>query len=158
MRYGLSFISAMHSILIILLIIISFIDLKHKIIPDGLNLVGIVIGVALIIYEKASVSDSLIGLAAGAGIFSIIAITTNAMGGGDIKLMAVLGFIFGVKGVLFITLFSFVSGAVISAILLSLKVKNRKDEISFGPFISFSAVLYIIYGSEIINWYLKTLF
>ncbi|HBD62799.1 MAG TPA: prepilin peptidase, partial [Clostridiales bacterium] len=89
------------------------------------------------------------------GLFLAIAFLTNAMGGGDIKLMAALGFLFGMRGVLFITLTSFVSGAIISLILLGLKIKSRKDEIPFGPFISLAALTYIFFGTVFINWYIN---
>ena len=87
--------------------------------------------------------------------FLAIALLTNAMGGGDIKLMAALGLVFGLKGVLFISLFSFILGAIISLVLLGLKIKSRKDEIPFGPFISLAALIYIFLGEEIIRWYLN---
>jgi len=112
------------------------------------------LGIIYIIINK-QLSDSLIGAATGLGLFLLIALITNAMGGGDIKLMAVLGLIFGIKGILFITLSSFVTGAVISVILLAMKIKSRKDEIPFGPFISLSALIYIFFGNEIINWYFE---
>ncbi|MDW5300404.1 MAG: prepilin peptidase [Sedimentibacter sp.] len=155
LKYGFTLTSIWYCLIISLLITISIIDLKHKIIPDSLNIVGGITGIIFIILEKTILTDSLIGAGIGLGLFLLIALITNAMGGGDIKLMAVLGLIFGVKGVLFITLFSFVTGAVISLVLLITKVKSRKDEIPFGPFISLSALMYIYFGNEIINWYLN---
>jgi leader peptidase (prepilin peptidase)/N-methyltransferase len=152
-KYGFSITSVVYCIIISILITISIIDMKHKIIPDSLNIAGAIAGIIFIITTKASFLDSLLGALIGLGLFLSIALLTNAMGGGDIKLMAMLGIIFGVKGVLFITLSSFVIGAIISLILIFLKIKSRKDEISFGPFISLSALIYIFYGFEIINWY-----
>ena len=126
-----------------------------KIIPDSLNIIGLIIGIIFIILDKSLLFYKLIGLGIGLGLFLAIAVVTNAMGGGDIKLMAVLGLIFGVKGVLFISLFSFVLGAIISIVLLILKIKSRKDEIPFGPFISLAALIYIFFGKEIIMLYLN---
>ncbi len=153
-KFGLTLNSILYCIIISLLITISIIDLRHKIIPDGLNITGLIIGIIYAIINKGII-NSFIGALIGLGLFLLIAFITNAMGGGDIKLMAVLGFIFGIKGVLFITLFSFVLGAVISVILIILKIKSRKDEIPFGPFISLSALIYIFSGNEIINWYFE---
>ncbi len=155
-KFGLTLNSVLYCIIISLLITISIIDLGHKIIPDGLNITGLIIGIIYTIINKG-VINSFIGALTGLGLFLLIAFITNAMGGGDIKLMAVLGFIFGIKGVLFITLFSFVLGAFISVILIILKIKSRKDEIPFGPFISLSALIYIFFGNEIINWYFALL-
>ena len=154
LKYGLTINTVLYCLTASLLIVISLIDLKHKIIPDGLIITGLVLGIIFIITDGMFL-NRLAGAAIGLALFLGIAVITNAMGGGDIKLMAVLGLMFGVGGILFITLFSFVTGAIISLILLTLKIKGRKDEIPFGPFISLSALMYIFYGSEIINWYLK---
>ena len=76
------------------------------------------------------------------------------MGGGDIKLMSLIGFIFGINGILFITVFSFVLGAVTSIFLLVFKIKKRKDNIAFAPFISIAVLIYMLYGIDIIQLYL----
>ena len=156
LRYGLTINTVLYCLTASLLIVISLIDLRHKIIPDVLIITGAVIGFIFIITGNMVLSR-LSGAAIGLILFLGIAVITNAMGGGDIKLMAVLGLMFGVKGILFITLFSFVTGAIISLILITLKIKGRKDEIPFGPFISLSALIYMFYGIEIINWYMKIL-
>lgn len=155
LKYGFNIESILYCILCSVLIVVSMIDLKHKIIPDSLNIIGLIIGIIFIILDKSLLFYKLIGLGIGLGLFLAIAVVTNAMGGGDIKLMAVLGLIFGAKGVLFISLFSFVLGAIISIVLLILKIKSRKDEIPFGPFISFAALIYVFFGKEIIMLYLN---
>jgi leader peptidase (prepilin peptidase)/N-methyltransferase len=141
-------------IIIVLLFWISLMDIKYMIIPDILNITLALIGVIIAICSLNFIVDKVLGILIGFTIFMLIAIFTNAMGGGDIKLMSALGLIYGLKGVLFITLFSFVIGAIVSIILLSFKIKNKKDKIPFGPFISLAAVLYIFYGELIIKWYL----
>jgi leader peptidase (prepilin peptidase)/N-methyltransferase len=155
LKYGVTLQSVFYCIIISLLLVISIIDLKHKIIPDGLNIFGMIIGIILILIDHRIFFDKMIGLGIGFGIFLAIAILTSAMGGGDIKLMAVLGLIFGRKGVLFVTLLSFVLGAIISVVLLTLKIKGRKDEIPYGPFISLAALTYIFFGTEMIDWYMS---
>lgn len=153
LKFGFTWNSIIYCAIISILITVSLIDLKHKIIPDSLNITGAIVGIIFIIINKSSVLDKLAGAFIGLGLFLAIAVITNAMGGGDIKLMAILGLMFGVRGVLFITLFSFVLGAVISLILIAVKIKSRKDEIPFGPFISLSALIYIFFGLELITWY-----
>ncbi len=157
LKYGFTVYSILYCLTISLLIVISFIDIKHKIIPDSLNITGAIIGIIFTIQDFSTLTDRLIGLGIGLSLFLAIALLTNAMGGGDIKLMAVLGFIFGIKGVLFITLFSFIIGAIISLALIISKMKSRKDEIPFGPFISLSALIYIFMGTELVTWYLNIL-
>ena len=154
LKYGFTIVTLLYCLIVSLLIVVTFIDLKYKIIPDSLNIVGAILGILFIIFDKMFF-NRLLGSTIGLILFLGIALITNAMGGGDIKLMAVLGLVFGVKGILFITLFSFVIGAIISLILIGLKIKGRKDEIPFGPFISLSALIYMFYGIEIINWYFR---
>lgn len=144
----------MEYIIFVLLSIVCVIDIKQMIIPDSLNIILGLIGTYLIIRNLTNVADRLIGLLIGFSLFMLIALLTNDMGGGDIKLMAACGLIFGIKGVLFITLFSFITGAIISVLLLLFKIKNRKDKIPFGPFISLSAMLYMCCGDKIISWYM----
>ena len=157
MKYGMSFYSLIYCILISLMIVISFIDLKYMIIPDKLIAALMLMGAVVIMYDRTMILDKIIGSLMGFGMFLLIAIITNAMGGGDIKLIAALGLMFGIKGTLFIAVFSFLIGAVVCVLLLSLKMKNRKDKIPFGPFICLAALLYVFYGAEIINYYVNCL-
>lgn len=143
--------------IIIMLLIISIIDIKKMIIPDYILLVGFITSLIYLVFSKNIYLENIFGSFIGFVIFLAIAFITNAMGGGDIKLMALLGFIFGVKGVLFITVFSFIIGAIISVILLILKLKEKNDFIAFGPFISVSTFIYIFYGNIIIEYYIKIL-
>lgn len=154
MKYGISFYSLIYCILISIIIVISLIDLKYMIIPDELIAVCLLIGAVVIIYDRTLFLNKIIGFLMGLGMFLLIAYITHAMGGGDIKLIAVLGLVFGIKGILFIIIFSFLIGAIACTFLLLLKIKNRKDKIPFGPFICLAALLYIFYGAEIINYYL----
>ena len=155
LKYGLSFYSDIYCLLSSLLIIVCIIDFKYMIIPDKLNIFGLLIGVVVLIIDKHQAADKLFGVLMGFSIFAGIAFFTGAMGGGDIKLIAVLGFIFGLKGIFFITVGSFLIGAVICGALLILKLKNIKDKIPFGPFICMAALLYIFFGNEMIAVYLN---
>lgn len=154
-RCALTVYTIIYCVLISLLLIASVIDLKYMIIPNSINIFGAILGLILLINDKSNILDKLIGLLIGYGLFMLINLTTGAMGGGDIKLMAVLGLIFGVKGVLFVSILSFILGAAISVLLIVKKIKSRKDKIPFGPFISMAALLYILHGQEIISLYLE---
>ncbi|QXM05995.1 prepilin peptidase [Crassaminicella indica] len=158
LKYDLTILFVKYTILASLLIVISVIDYKLQIIPDECNLFGFIISGAFIIFNDFStiaLINAILGLLVGGGIFLIIAIATNgAMGGGDIKLMGVLGFALGWKYILLITFLSFIIGAILSIFLLLLKLKHRKDTIPFGPFIAIAAFITILYGNDIINWYI----
>ncbi|MTI48216.1 MAG: prepilin peptidase [Firmicutes bacterium] len=155
LKFGLSLIFVKYAILTSLLIVVSFIDYKFEIIPNGLMIFGIIIGLIFNIMNfNTSFVNGIIGLFLGGGIFLIIAFI-GPMGGGDIKLMGVLGLIFGGKGILLIALLSFIIGAISSIILILIGVKGRKDTIPFGPFISIAAVVTMLYGNEILRMYLE---
>lgn len=157
LKFGLTIYFYKYAILSSLLIIISFIDLKLHIIPNKLNLSCLVIGFffTLLYYNKWILFNNAIGLMMGGGLFLFIAIISKgAMGGGDIKLMGALGFCLGWKYIIIISLSSFIIGAIVSLILLILRIKSRKDYIPFGPFIAISAIIAMVYGEKLIYIYI----
>jgi leader peptidase (prepilin peptidase) / N-methyltransferase len=163
LEYGITVEGITYALLMSILIVISFIDYDHKIIPDGLN---ISIGLLWIFYAGATLAfegdldfmDSFLGLIIGGGFYLLIAlITSGAMGGGDIKFMAALGLFLGVRYSLLTLLLTFVLGGVISVGLILLKKKGRKDEIPFGPFIAIASGLSLLYGEAIIDVYFRTI-
>jgi leader peptidase (prepilin peptidase)/N-methyltransferase len=158
LQFGLTMLFFKYAILSSLLIVISFIDLRYQLIPDRLNVSCLVVGIisTLVYGNKTLILNNILGLFIGGGLFLIIAVVTRgAMGGGDIKLMGALGFCFGWTYILLISFVSFIIGAIISIFLLAFKIKGRKDYIPFGPFISISALLAMLYGEELIQIYLR---
>lgn len=159
--FGLTINFIFYSFILSILIIISFIDYFHQIIPDGLVLLILVSTIIhkafiYIVYKTPlSFLDSISSFIGAGLLFFIIALVSNGgMGGGDIKLSAVLGFILGLKKTLLNILLSFIIGAVFSIILLLSGKKGRKDAIPFGPFINISFLITLLYGECIINWYI----
>jgi leader peptidase (prepilin peptidase)/N-methyltransferase len=148
-----------YAVLTCMLIIVTFVDLERQEIPDEIILFGLVAGLIFNLFDiKANMLSGIIGFVLGGGIFLLIAMLTNgAMGGGDIKLMAVLGLFLGWKFVLILSLLSFVIGAVVSLILIVAKVKGPKDYIPFGPFIAISALIVIFFGAQMVQLYVQNL-
>lgn len=147
-----------YSILCSILIIVAIIDYHYQVIPDTLNIFSLVCAIAFHTVRTANISDFiqyLIGFLIGGGFLLLIAIITHGgMGGGDIKLMAVLGLWLGWEFTIIILFLSFIIGGIISVLFILFKLKRRKDMIPFGPFIVLSTLITIFYGNNIINYYI----
>ena len=144
------------------MIVITFIDLDHRIIPDVISLPGIGIGFFLSFFlSNVSVKDSLIGIIAGGGILFGVAWGYEAltkregMGGGDVKLLAMIGAWLGWKAILFTLFFASLSGTFIGGGAMLLQKQGRHYAIPFGPFLAFSALAYVFFGPQLIDWYLN---
>jgi len=159
-RYGLSYQYILFIIFVASLVTIGFIDLNHRIIPDVLSLSGIIIGlVASFIIGHISWLDSLIGVIAGGGSLFLIAAVyervtgREGMGGGDIKLLAMIGAWMGWRPLLLVVLIASLIGAIVGSAFILIKGKGFHLRIPFGPFLSFGALLLFFFGPEITSWY-----
>ena len=107
--------------------------------------------------------DSLIGIIAGGGILYFVAFVfevlmkKEGMGGGDIKLLAMIGAWLGWKAIPFVILASSLTGSILGGASLMLSRKGLRTKIPFGPFLAFGAILYIFFGKELIRWYFSLL-
>ena len=144
------------------LVVITFIDLEHRIIPDVISLPGIIIGfVSSFFLPWLGWQNSLIGIIAGGGSLLLVAYVyqlltkKEGMGGGDIKLLAMMGAFLGWLAIPFIIFASSLVGSVIGITLMLVQKKDSKLAIPFGPFLAFGAILYVFYGRQIIHWYLN---
>jgi leader peptidase (prepilin peptidase) / N-methyltransferase len=159
-KFGSGIETPVYFLFVAALLVITFIDIDHQIIPDSISLPGIVFFfIASFLIPAVSIKDSLIGILAGGGILFIIAefyfrlAKKEGMGGGDVKLLAMIGALIGWQGVLFTIFVSSLIGTVIGIILILVQRKNLKLAIPFGPFLSIGAVIYIFFGNELIDWY-----
>ena len=160
-RYGISPLYLIYFAFFTSLTVVSFIDLSHKIIPDVVSLPGIVIGLAVSgLHPQLALKDSLIGVLLGGGTLYLVAsgyywiAKREGMGGGDIKLLAMIGAFIGWKGVLFTILCSSLLGAVVGgALMLISSAVDSKYAVPFGPFLSLGAIIYVLWGGSLINWY-----
>lgn len=161
-KFQLSWTFAAYTILSSILIIATLIDLKYQIIPDGLVIVGAIAGIILSISGlSGDWLNSLIGMLIGGGTFLLVAILSvlilkkEGMGGGDIKLMGMIGLFAGWKLTALSILLSIYLGGIIGGCLLLFRIKKRGDHIPYGPFIAIGTFIAILYGNEIIQWYLQ---
>lgn len=129
------------------------IDFKHHIIPNRLNLtifeVGLVITVIGGISDINFAINSIEGMLIGGGTFFIITLVggiiagKEAMGYGDVKFMAALGLYFGFANMVAIIFIAFLIGAILSILLILLKIKKTNEYIPFGPFIVLASYILI---------------
>lgn len=132
-----------------LLIIISIADAKYMIIPDQAVITLAVCAVGFVNYHSNPI-DMLYGALCGGGVMLLMAILgrlisgKEAMGFGDVKLMAALGFITGLKGIIVITIGMSVISAMAFAVLIAVKKVKRTDSKPLGPYISAAAVIYML--------------
>ena len=166
LRFGLTWDFAARGILILLMILTFFIDLKHRIIPDVLTLPGVILGFLLsFLVDSPSVLNSALGAIAGGAIFYLAAVLGEAlfkkesMGGGDIKLAMVLGAFLGWKNLILVFFLSAFFGTLIGGVALffSRQVKKTRT-IPFGPFLALAAVIAIFVGDAVISAYLRAFF
>lgn len=162
LKFGFSLSFLAYFVLSAALIVISFIDLDHRIIPDLISLPGIAAGFLLALFGPlATVKESLIGLLAGGGSLYLVAFVYEAltkregMGGGDVKLLAMIGAWLGWKSILFTLFFASLSGAFIGGAVMLIQREGRLYAIPFGPFLAFSGLAYVFLGPELIAWYLN---
>jgi leader peptidase (prepilin peptidase)/N-methyltransferase len=144
------------------LIVITFIDLDHRIIPDVISLPGIVVGFLVSLRGAPGPGPlaSVIGILSGGGLLLAVAWGYHAvtgregMGGGDIKLLGMVGAFLGWQAVPFTMLMSSLTGSVVGVTLMLWTGSDTKYAIPFGPFLALGAITYVFYGDQIIGWYL----
>lgn len=132
-------------LLISFLILISSIDLEHQLIFDDVLCVFAICSLLLTVYLPTGLLDRLAAAFLGGGIMLLLAIITRGgIGGGDIKLIFVLGLWQGIHNLIFILIVGFISGGIVSLLLLVCGFKNFKDSIAYGPYFALGAILICI--------------
>jgi leader peptidase (prepilin peptidase)/N-methyltransferase len=154
-HFGFTMESMVFIFLATVLLIVSFIDLSHKIVPDAITLPGMLAGLfASFALTSTGLINAIIGLCLGGGLFLLIALLRpGGMGGGDIKLIAMIGAFLGWQAVLVTILLGALCGALVGMSLIVLKKKGRKDPVPFGPFLAGGALIAMVWGQELLHWY-----
>ena len=138
------------------LIVITFIDLAHQIIPHAITLPAIpVCFLAAVFVMGIRPIDAFVGLMTGIGVLYLIAVYyevitgQEGMGGGDVNLLGMLGAFLGWQSLLFILLIGALVGAVVGLIMMMFRGKNLKYAVPFGPFLSLGGVVYLFFGERL---------
>lgn len=165
LKFGLNVTMAIYAAFFSALLVIFFIDLKHYIIPDVISLPGIVAGLAASFFlPQITWRDSLLGIIIGGGILFLLAwvyylfTKREGMGGGDIKLLAMIGAFLGWQSIPAVIFLSSAVGSVTGILLMLIQEKGRHHAIPYGPFLAGAATLYMFFGPEIMDWYAGMIF
>lgn len=147
------------------LIVVTFVDIDHQIIPDAISLPGIPLGLlAALMPGPPSWQQSLIGILLGGGSLWAVAEAyyrltgREGMGGGDIKLMAMIGAFLGWKAVPVTLMLGSFTGSLVGLSLMLVRGRNSQAPIPFGPFLAAGAAVAYFFGDELIRWYVELSF
>jgi len=161
-QYHLSVQTVVFALLTTALLIVSCIDLAHTIIPDAITLPGTVVGLGTSLWlTPVGLRNAILGVLLGSGLFLLMAILSvvmlkrEGMGGGDIKLIAMLGAFLGWHAVLVTIFLAAVLGASVGLTLILLRRKGRREPLPFGPFLALGALLAMGWGDTILTWYVS---
>jgi len=150
-------------------IVVTFIDIDHQIIPDEITLPGIIVGLAFSAAFPAwhgttshlrGLLEAFLGFLAGGGTLYLIGtigewvFKKEAMGGGDVKLLAALGAFLGWKRVLLSIFIASFFGAIVG---LALRAATGEERIPFGPYLMLGAIVCLLWGGDLLSWYFSFL-
>lgn len=138
------------------MIVVAFIDLEHYIVPNKLVLLGLGAGaIFLLLIKDTSYTSPLWGLISGTGFLLLLALVSRGgLGGGDIKLAAVLGLFLGWPLAPLSVFLGCCLAGLTGIILICAKKKNSKDAIPFAPFLGVGGYITMLWGWDLIRWYL----
>jgi leader peptidase (prepilin peptidase)/N-methyltransferase len=154
-------VAAVRYFFLLAMVVVAFIDLDHRIIPDEISLPGIVLGLLLCPLLGVSRLEGLIGAVLGSGLLFGLAVVykrvrgIEGMGMGDVKLAAMLGAFLGWQGVLMTILVASLAGSVIGILLIAGKRGTGRTAIPFGTFLAPVGMVILLVGPKIWSWYLS---
>lgn len=158
--FGMGWPVVAYALLLSALLVMTCTDLSHQIIPDAITLPGIAVGLlcAATILPVGLV-NSVLGILLGGGILWALAWASpylfgkEGMGGGDIKLLAMIGSFLGWQPTLLTIIVGAVAGSVVGISLIALKLMRRDQYLPFGPFLAFGALMAMFFHQDILVWY-----
>lgn len=142
-----------------LLIVIGMIDLQTKYVYNSTIILGVIFGVlfALLNSSESGVIplDYILGAFIGFGVIYFIVLLTQGMGKGDIDISFICGLFLGERGIIVTLFLAIVLCGIVALVILFLNLKDKKDEIAFGPYLAIGATVACLYGSTLENIYLS---
>lgn len=157
-RFGFTPLALSLFALLAALVAVALIDWEYMIIPDGISLGFLLLGLVLSPFTGPGLLPALLGAVGAGGLLLVMGVLWQktkgvaGMGGGDVKLMAAVGAYLGlVPGLLVIFLGAFL-GSIYGLVVLR---KGGQTKVAFGTFLSLAAAVVIFFGHELIGWYLS---
>ena len=143
------------------LIVLFAIDLEHHLLPDVITLPGIVAGLIFSVFLPPGLRDAVIGVLAGGGVLWLIGEAYfrysghEGMGGGDVKMLAMIGAFLGWKLVLLTLVLSSFAGSIVGVAVIAARRGDMKYALPYGTFLSLGALVASLVGARLIDWYLS---
>ena len=143
------------------MIVLFFIDLDHRILPNAITLPGIVLGVSVSFVTPPGWRSSLIGLLAGGGVLFAVAETyyrlrgREGLGMGDVKMLGMIGAFLGWPLMLVTLILASISGSIIGLALIASRRGDMKYALPFGTFLACGALVAAVAGDSILAWYIS---
>ncbi len=158
--FGPSWSAVVYGFLYSALLVVAGTDLSHKIIPNVVTLPGIILGlVCATTVLPLGFVNSVLGIVVGGGILWLLAWASpylfgkEGMGGGDIKLLAMIGAFLGWKPAVMTIMVGSLLGSLVGIALIVTQVIKREDYIPFGPFLVCGALVALFFGQSVLDWY-----
>jgi leader peptidase (prepilin peptidase)/N-methyltransferase len=165
LRFGADWVLPAYLLFFAVLLAVSAIDLEHYIVPNRivyptlLAAVPLLAVAALLDGSWGSLATALLGaLGAGTGLLVIHLVSPRGMGFGDVRLAVVLGLFLGWIDLAHVALgmfLGFLLGALGGVALIALRVKKRRDHVPFAPFLALGALVAVLAGNPILDWYIR---
>lgn len=141
------------------LVVLFGIDLEHQILPNSITLPGVVVGLIFSLAGPPGLKDALLGVLLGGGVLYAIAAgyylwrREEGLGMGDVKMLAMIGAFLGWQSVLLTLVLASFSGAVIGVAMMAAQRGTMKYALPFGTFLAIGALVAMLAGQPIIDWY-----
>ncbi len=159
-QFGLSLHSLLSFALLAAMLAVALIDWQWMIIPDGISLGFLVLGLAVSPWSQVGIWASVVGAVVAGGLLLVVGVAweklrgVEAMGGGDVKLMAAVGAFLGAVPALLVIFFGAFMGAIVGGILMR---RSGQAKIAFGTFLAAATLVVVFVGQPLIDWYTSLL-
>ncbi len=158
--FGLTWVAVAYAVFFSALLVITAIDFAHYIIPNVITLPGIGLGLVFAAtFLPVGIVNALLGVLLGGGLLWFLAWISpyvfgkEGMGGGDIKLLAMVGAFLGWKPTLLTVMVGALVGSIVGIGLIAAKIIRRDHYLPFGPFLALGAIVALFFSQDLFDWY-----